>query len=67
MILKAVLILAMAVFFPIRPAHAPDYIENGTLASYGVGNAEGHLELRDERDARSTSTWAIQCVSTERS
>ncbi len=47
--LKATLALATLSFFPGRPVHAPVQIARGVLIAYGVGQAEGHVTIRDAR------------------
>lgn len=46
------LVVAMVSFFPARPAHAPVAIARGVLTSYGAGQAEGHVTIRDAKGVR---------------
>ncbi|MDP9018845.1 MAG: hypothetical protein M3N19_11060 [Candidatus Eremiobacteraeota bacterium] len=46
MIQIAVALLLVA-FFPAPPAHQPLRVARGTLQAYSIGNAEGHLSVRN--------------------
>ena len=46
------LLLAVGHFFPAPPAYAVMHTARGVLIDYGVGNAEGHLQLRSGSQTR---------------